>query len=366
MKRILCLVSAMDAGGAETFLMKILRNLDHSEYQMDFCVNEQKPGFYEKEIEALGGKIYRIPSKSENIKAFKRGLSKIVKDNHYKNVMRITSNAFGFYDLYVAKRAGAENTIARSSNSSDGGSFKSKAVHILGKLFYKRYVDVFIAPSDKAAVYTFGKKAFKKGQVHLLNNGIDFLEYRFSGENRERIRKELGVLESTLLIGHIGRFTKQKNHDFLLDVFAKIKKAHPNAKLLLVGEGELEDRIKDKIKNLGLGGNVIISGVRKDVPALLSALDMLLFPSLYEGMPNVIIEAQATGLPCLIADTITKQVAVTPLVTFLPITDTEVWEAAAEDIITANKQNLDKRDKISLPESYNINKVVKTFTSLLK
>ena len=111
---------------------------------------------------------------------------------------------------------------------------------------------------------------------------------------------------------------------------------------------------------------MIISGVRKDVPAMLSALDILLFPSLYEGMPNVIIEAQAAGLPCLIADTITKQVAVTPLVTFLPITDTAVWEAAAEDIIAANKQNLDKRDKISLPESYDINKVVKTFTSLLK
>ena len=366
MKRILCLVSAMDAGGAETFLMKILRNLDHSEYQMDFCVNEQKEGLYEPEIKAMGGKVFHIPSKSENMREFSRQLKGIIKENNYKNVLRITSNAFGFYDLCVAKRAGAENTIARSSNSSDGGSLKSKAVHILGKLLYKRYVDVFIAPSDKAAVYTFGKKAFKKGRVHLLNNGIDSLEYRFSGENRERIRKELGVLESTLLFGHIGRFAKQKNHDFLLDVFAKIKKAHPNAKLLLVGEGELEDRIKDKIKNLGLLDSVIISGVRKDVPALLSALDILLFPSLYEGMPNVIIEAQATGLPCLIADTITKQVAVTPLVTFLPITDTAVWEAAAEDILTCNKQSLDERDKISLPESYDIKKVVKTFTSLLK
>lgn len=162
MKRVLCLISGMNAGGAETFLMKLYRQLDKTKYQMDFCINVFDKCFYEEEILALGGKIYRIPPKSVSRVAFKKQLYDIVKANHYNYVLRVTSNAFGFMDLKIAHRAGANVCAARSSNSSDGEGLKAKVAHKLGRLLYSKYVNVKIAPSDLAAKYTFGKKITKE------------------------------------------------------------------------------------------------------------------------------------------------------------------------------------------------------------
>lgn len=369
MKRVLCLVSEMSAGGAETFLMKIYRCLDRSKYQMDFCVNVEKEGLYDAEIKALGGRIFHVPSKSENTKEFSKGLYNIVSENGYKNVMRITSNALGFYDLYIAKKAGAENLIARSSNSSDGGSLTSKIAHRIGKLLFKRFVDIKIAPSDLAAIYTFGKKDYSKGNVQILHNGIDFCEYGFSKNKRENIRKELGINESTVLLGHIGRFTGQKNHEFLLDVFYKVQKAHKDTVLLLIGKGEFEEKVRKKVALLGVENKVKFLGLRRDVPALLSAMDMFLLPSFYEGMPNVVIEAQAAGLNCLISDTITKEVALTPLVKQLPIKNADIWQKEITEKINHLTKNADEelinREKVLLPKSYDIAEVAKLFTAFL-
>jgi len=142
MKRLLCLVSAMNAGGAETFLMKLYRQLDKTKYQMDFCVNIFEEGYYDEEIRRLGGKIYQIPSKSSNAKEFSLQLRDIVSKEGYEYVLRITSNALGFMDLKIAKKAGAKVCVARSSNSSDGGSLKFKIAHLIGKFLYGRYIDV--------------------------------------------------------------------------------------------------------------------------------------------------------------------------------------------------------------------------------
>lgn len=369
MKRILCLVSAMNAGGAETFLMKIYRSLDKNLYQMDFCVNVNEEGLYDAEIKQMGGKIYHIPSKSENRKEFARQLYNIVKDNGYKNVMRITSNAMGFYDLYIAKKAGAINCIARSSNSSDGGSLKSKIAHVLGKILFKKAVDVKIAPSDLAAIYTFGKKDYKNGKVKILHNGIDFEEYKFSEEQRKNIRKEFGISDNQIVIGHIGRFTVQKNHKFLLQIFYEVHKKHENVKLLLVGDGELKTDIKDKISEYGLVGSVIFTGVRKDIPALFSAMDTFLFPSLYEGMPNVLIEAQASGLKCFVSDTITSQVVLTPQIKQLHLGNIQNWVSELSKYISESEQIknqiIEVRKEQRLPEEYDIREVACSFGAYL-
>ena len=369
MTRILCLVSAMNAGGAETFLMKIYRNLDKNLYQMDFCVNVNEEGLYDAEIKQMGGKIYHIPSKSENRKEFAKQLYNIVKDNEYKNVMRITSNAMGFYDLHIAKKAGAINCIARSSNSSDGGSLKSKIAHVLGKTLFKKAVDIKIAPSNLAAIHTFGKKDYNDGKVKILHNGIDFEEYKFSEIARKKIRVELGLNDDQVVVGHIGRFMTQKNHKFLLDVFKEIHKQHNNTVLMLVGDGELKTDIENKAKEYGLIDSVIFTGVRKDVPALLSAIDIFLFPSLYEGMPNTVIEAQASGLKCLISDTITSQVVLTPQITQLPLTNIQGWvselNAYISQIEQIKNQVIEARKGQRLPKEYDIREVVCSFTSYL-
>ena len=325
MKRLLCILSGMNAGGAETFLMKIYRRIDRTKYQMDFCINMSEKCFYEDEILSLGGKIYRIPAKSASLRDFEKQLYNVVNANGYKYVLRVSSNALGFMDLKIAHKAGAEICAVRSSNSSDGGSFKSKIAHRLGRALYGKYVNVKIAPSDLAAVYTFGKKAYESGAVNILHNAIDIDQYGFNADMRCRIRSEFGLSDDTTIIGHVGRFMTQKNHAFLLEIFSEYLKINGKSILMLVGGGELESAIKQKASELGISDKIIFTGVRSDVPALLSAMDVFVFPSLYEGMPNTVIEAQATGLPCLISDTITREADITGLVHYLPLGDAGVW-----------------------------------------
>ena len=362
MKRILCILSGMNAGGAETFLMKMYRSIDRSNYQMDFCINTPNECFYEDEIKTLGGKIYRIPAKSQSLKAFKNGLSDCIKSGDYKYVLRITSSAMGFMDLKIAKKAGAEICSVRSSNSNDGNALKSKIAHFLGKIFYRKYVDVKIAPSDLAAKYTFGKKAYRRGEMHILHNALDLNVYNFDEQARKNIRNDFSISDNVRIIGHVGRFSKQKNHTFLLDVFNEIHKKNSDTVLMLVGKGELEDKIKEKIKALNLESCVIFTGVRSDIPALLSAMDVFVFPSFYEGMPNTVIEAQATGLPCLIADTITKEANVTGLVRYMPLKNPEEWAKEAINMVSDTRM---QTKEILIEKGYDIESISKEFVRLV-
>lgn len=359
-KRLLCLVSCMNTGGAETFLMKLYRKMDRTKYQMDFGVFTKEECFYDEEIKLLGGKVHHLVPKTKNFSLYKKGLYDLVKKEQYKYVLRITSNAAGFYDLKIAKEAGARVCIARSSNSSDGDSFKVKLINDISRFLFVKYVDVKIAPSDLAAEYTFGKKATAKGEVHYLNNALDLNVYSFSEEKRKRIQGEFG-LQGKFVVGHVGRFSKQKNHKFLIDVFYELKKKKDNAVLLLVGNGELKQNIEDKAKALGITESLIFAGIRSDIPDLLSAMDVFVFPSFYEGMPNTVIEAQSTGLQCVIADTITKEACVTDCVHFKSLADSaEKW---AEKILESKNNIVDRflYSKIMKNRGYDINDVVKTF-----
>lgn len=362
MKRILCLISCMNAGGAETFLMKLYRQMDKSRCQLDFCINVREKCFYEDEILSMGGRIFRIPAKSENRKEFARQLAEIVRKEGYESVLRITSNAMGFMDLKIAKKAGAKICAARSSNSSDGKGWKPWIAHRLGKLLYGRYVDVKFAPSDLAAIYTFGKKAYEQKKVTILHNAVDLDIFAYTEEGRNAVRQELGIEEGTVLAGHVGRFDPQKNHGQLLDIYAELAKKEPNSKLLLVGQGKLQEQAKEKAAALGIADRVIFAGVRSDIPRVLSAMDVFVFPSLYEGMPNTVIEAQATGLPCIIADTITREADITGLVQYLPLsTPADVW---ADRALEAAKQPRRDTRPDFVKNRYDIGSVVQEFAAL--
>ena len=318
LKRLLCFVSSMDAGGAETFLMKIYRVIDKDKYQFDFLVNSPKEGFYDNEIYKLGGKIFYVPAKSANVFEFAYKVYKIIKTNKYNYCLRMSSNPFGAIDLLIAKLAGAKKLVLRSTNA---GNITGEISWVLYKAFF--WLPMFvptvkIAPSTEAAEFVFGKNCTKNRKVKILKNAIPIETYKFDIEKRNLIRKELG-LDNKFIVGHIGRFNAQKNHKFLIEVFKEIVDFNNNASLLLVGKGELEKDIQRQIENLNLTNNVIFTGIRKDIPSLLMAMDVMVFPSIFEGMPNVIVEAQATGLPCLISDKITREVAFTDIVAFLPL-----------------------------------------------
>lgn len=353
----------MNTGGAETFLMKLYRSIDRTKYQFDFAVNISNEGFYDNEINSLGGKIYHFPSKSESLWGFVKGIKKIVQENHYNYVLRITSNGMGFLDLAIAKIAGAKVCIARSSNSSDGNGIKSLIAHFVGKLLLKRFVDVELAPSKEAAAYTFGRRDVLSGKVLILPNGLDLEYYKYNEKKRDDIRKEFSISQDCFVLGHVGRFNEQKNHVFLIDVFYEFQKNNPNSILLLVGDGLLKQKIKQKCDSLGFSDKVIFTGIRSDLPALYSAMDVFLFPSLYEGMPNAVIEAQACGLSCIISNTITKDAALYGKVKYLPLNGClQNW------IDSINKKDEIKRletSKLLKEKGYDIKDVVKKFVAIL-
>ena len=358
MKRVLCIIGSMNSGGAETFLMKVYRKLDRSQYQMDFCLNTADECFYNDEIRKLGGKIFYVPPKSREIKAFKKQLFNLIKFEKYDYVLRLVSNAVGFMDLNIAKKAGAKICSVRSCNSYSGNSL----AHRMGQIFYSKYVDVKLAPSDLAAEYTFGKKAVRNGEVCMLHNAVDLDFYKYYPEERVRLRKAFGV-QNRLVIGHIGRFMEQKNHSFLLDIFHEIKKQKADAVLLLVGgNGNLETQIRQKVTDLQLEDSVIFAGIRSDIPQFLSMMDVFIMPSFFEGMPNTVIEAQATGLPCVISDTITKEANITGLVQYLPLNNPENWAKIALEAVS--DQRADTKQAF-IDNKYDIESTVDQFVKLV-
>lgn len=326
MKRLLCIVGSMNAGGAETFLMKLYRQLDKTKYQMDFAVAVQEKGFYDDEIISMGGKIFHITPKSEGLLKNFRSIKRLVKDEKYQCVLRTSQHSLSALELLAAWMGGAMTRVFRSSNSNTttGGGTDLK-LHKLCMFMPRWFANVRIAPSTEAAEFMFGKGCIAKGKAQLVHNGIDLNLYHFDEQNRQSVRAEFGV-EDKYVIGHVGRFNQQKNHKKLIEIFEELKRERPDAVLLLVGKGELEGDIKKLVRDKCLADSVIFAGVRSDVPRLLSGMDVFVFPSLYEGMPNTVIEAQASGLPSIVADTITREANITGLVTYLPLSfSAEKW-----------------------------------------
>ena len=364
MKRILCIVGSMNAGGAETFLMKLYRNLDRTQYQMDFCVAIKEPGIYDDEIRSLGGKIfYTIPKSKGILKSF-NAIRNIVSKNQYSYVMRVSQHSLSGLELLAAKMGGAKTTVFRSSNTQTGGGTLNRILHKICLPITMYVPDVKIAPSTEAADFMFGKNSVKKRDAVILPNALDLKVFAFNQEIRNTVRAELGI-EDRFVVGHIGRFSQQKNHEFLIEIFLEIKKLRRNAFLLLIGKGELMDKVQKQVDEKGLGDSVKFLGVRKDVSSLLSAMDIFIFPSFFEGMPNTVIEAQTSGLPCLVADTITKEAEVTKLVRFMGLYDkADVWAGAAIKMGEANisRENVEKEMAL---KGYEIKECTQRFVELV-
>lgn len=362
MKRVLCILSSLDAGGAETFMMKLLRNMDKTRYMMDFCVGSDKEGFYEKEALSLGAKVYRVTLKTKNPIKFTTELRYLLKQNNYDAVLRLGDTFLTAFDLWVAKSAGVKRLAMRSCNAYGSGSNTFQILHKLLRKPVTSIANVKFAPSTEAAEYTFGKDIIKSGKASLLNNAVDLSVYKYDDLARNKIRKELGIVDDHIY-GHIGRFSHQKNHDFLIDVFYEIAKIDDKAKLLLLGKGELIENVKKKVNFLGLSEKTIFAGVRSDVPDVLSAMDVFLLPSFYEGLPNTVIEAQATGLPCFVSDTVTREANITSLVEYLPLEKPAVW--AQKCIDTVEKMRITDTEEAFILRRYDIDTITREFEYLI-
>lgn len=308
MRRILHVIGKMDRAGAETLIMNIYRTIDRSKIQFDFMVFTDEQADYDEEIEQLGGVIYHMPSfKGYNYLSLNNCFRKFFQKHSYDIVHGHIGSLAPLY-LKWAKRYGAY-TIAHSHNTKSQRFWQSKIYYLLSHRVI-HIADFFMACSIQAGDDRFGKVITDKQNFKVINNGINVEQYKYSEERHRRLKKEFGMSDK-MVFGHVGRFSQQKNHQFLIDIFYEIQKKQDNAVLILVGRGNLEEEVRKQISNLGIEKKVLLLGVRKDIPDLMNLFDAFIFPSFFEGFGIVGIEAQATGLPCFFSDGIVKEAVVT-------------------------------------------------------
>ncbi|OKP88581.1 hypothetical protein A3844_07770 [Paenibacillus helianthi] len=309
-RRVLHIFGAMNRGGAETLIMNLYRELDKTKVQFDFGVHTNSRGDYDNEIEKLGGRIIHLPEpKKVGILKYKRVLK-----NHlinYGSFVAIHSHVHHFSGvvLKVAKKVKIEVRIAHSHNTNDAqkDSILRNAYRMTLETLIKKNSTHLLGCSKDACESLFGKKCWGKYNVEVIRNGLDFNLFKELDKEKSNIRNELNIPEDAFLVGHVGRFSEQKNHRWLIRIFKELIKKVPNAHLLLVGDGDLKQEIYELSENLELLGNVHFLGIREDIPRLMNSFNVFLFPSLFEGLGNVLIEAQAAGTPCVCSNTVPSE-----------------------------------------------------------
>lgn len=342
MIRVLHAVSIMNRAGQETFLMNVYRTIDKDKIQFDFQCSDQGIGDYDDEIRKLGGHLIYLGKNNIRIPYLRYIGDVILQYKFFKmhkeyDIFHIhTYHAFNaFLTILGAKLAGMEHIILHSHNSH--------ALHprlhrifriILGRMRITRY-----ACSKMAAKWMYGENSLLKQNVKIIKNGVFPEKFIFSNEGRHSIRKDLGI-EDNVVIGHIGRFEHQKNHEFLVEVFYKFLKKEPEAKLLLIGSGSLKKEIENKVQKLGISDKVLFLGVREDISQLLWGMDAFLFPSFYEGLSVVAIEAQAAGVPILASDKLSEETRVAECIYFYPLEKgVDEWSEQLYDICRIGHKN---------------------------
>lgn len=320
-------------GGVEAVVMNYYRNIDRNKVQFDFICDEDSKYIPKEEIEHLGGKIILIPPYQKAFKYHKE-LKKVLKEGKYK-IVHSHINTLSVFSLWAAKSAKVPVRIAHSHSTSNKKEWKKTLLKNMLRPFSKVFATDYFCCSELAGRWLFGNKTYNQGKVYLLNNAIDVDKFKYNEKVRKAKRKELNIKDKDLVIGHIGRFVKQKNHDFLIDIFNEIHKQNKNAILLLAGDGPLKEEIQNKVKELELEKNVQFLGQRNDANELYQAMDLFLFPSLYEGLGMVLIEAQCTGLPCVVSTEVPKIAKISKGVEFIPLSkNAKIWADESIKLIT--------------------------------
>ena len=340
MIRVLHSVSNMDRAGIETMLMNYYRNIDTSKVQFDFLANKSKKGAYDEEIKKMGGRIFISPGLSP-LKWFKyqKMVQKLLSDNPEIKVVHSHNGAFSLQAQLAAKKSNIKNRIVHVHGTKIDFNLKLP-LKLLYKTQLKRVANNYWGCGLEAIKYYFGKKVIEDKNYLIVRNAIEEDRFIFNQEKRDEIRKKYNI-ENKFVIGNVARFMKQKNHTFTLDLFKKVHDLNDDAILMLLGEGELLDSMKEKAKKLGIYDSVMFMGNVDNVNEMYQAMDVFLLPSLFEGLPVVGIEAQAAGLKCVMSNTITKEVAITDNITFISLkAPVEEWAKVILDCKDYERKNM--------------------------
>lgn len=302
MIRVLHFGLSPSLGGIETYLKKVTYHINKNKFQFDFLVmGDEKPCWYDDFI-TMGSQFYSVIKRSKNPIKSKKQLIDLFEKEKFDIVHCHLNSLSNILPVKIALKYN-NVVIVHSRNSKTSNSLKTKLFHFINSFRLPKNRIVKVAVSELAGKWMFGQKA----DFIVINNGIDVEKFKYSSESRIKTRKELGIYDK-FCVTNIGAFRHQKNHMFLLEVFKHVSQIKHNSVLLLIGTGELERKIISKARKLGISDKLLMLGNRNDVSDLLSASDVFLFPSHYEGFPNVVLEAQTSGLSCLISDTITSEV----------------------------------------------------------
>ena len=352
MKRVLVFGLSSVLGGIESYFHNYFKYVDHEKYTFDFVAVDGDVA-YSDEYAKYGCKVYGVPSHLKHPLKYIMEVNKILNKNNYDIVYVNMLSAANIFPLFLSKKHKINKIIVHSHNADIPSNLVRRILHFVNKNKIHRLSTDLVACSDKAGKFLFGKKDYC-----IINNAIISDHYLFSESLRKSIRKELGLNEDDLVIGHIGRFSEQKNHNFILKL-AESNNLHKNAKFVLFGTGSLKKDFIEKVDSYNLNNRFIIMDPVKDVYKYYNAFDIFILPSLFEGLPVVGIEAQFNGLPCLFSDAITREVKYNKNISFLELSDLDSWV----EMINNNPGRMEYSK--SLVRDYDIEYQSKSFQALL-
>lgn len=363
--RVLQYIGSLNVGGSQSMIMEIYRKIDKSKIQFDFIIDRKNENFYEAEIIKLGGKVYKFNNylNGINLNSFKKEWNIFLKEHSEYKIIHCHVRSVASIVLKIAKKNGLK-TICHSHSTSNGKGVKALGKRIL-QMRIPRYSDYMFACSKESAIWLYGKEYYENRKCTIINNAIDSQKYIFNEKIRKKKRKELG-LENKIVLGQVGRIEKVKNQEFSLYLLKELIKDNKDYFLLMIGNGSMKSFINEKIKELNLEHNTIILENRKDVNELMQAMDIYIMPSLWEGLPISLIEAQATDLPCLISKNISAGIIDCKRVKQLEISDNyKEWINAVKNISICERKdrsNLIKENNFDI--CANINRIENIYQNL--
>lgn len=355
---VLVLITVMDRAGAETMMMNYLRNINREKIHMDFLINREQKADYEDEIEKLGGRIYHMcPLYPGKFHRYKKKFRNFLEEHPGYDVIHSNLEERSYFAFKIAKKMGIPVRVAHAHSAPCGRNMK-----MIMRLYFRRKLQKYcthkVACGEKAAKWLFGSDAdlvemesFVKGEKHskntvvLMKNAVDTDKFSYSTDVREKVRKKMKISRDTLVIGHVGRFTHDKNQSFLIDIFKNVNILNKKSAMMLIGGGKpkeeisYKEEIERKVQQSGLKGKVKLLGVREDINELMQAMDILVMPSRTEGFPVTLVEAQAVGLCCLVSDAVGYDINMTEKIQYKSLEeDASQW---AQKILsmTADGQN---------------------------
>ncbi|RZI50984.1 glycosyltransferase family 1 protein [Aeribacillus pallidus] len=367
--RVLHIFARMNRGGAETLIINVFRNIDREKFQFDFLVHSEEEGHYDQEIKELGGNIYHVSHPRKNILNFKKEVEKVLRENGPYDVIHSHIFTFSGYVLNIARKEGVPIRIAQSHTTKDrysSGILRNIYRKFMKRLILKNATDL-LGCSIEACKSLFGPECFNKSNTKIIRNGIDLESFKKVEEGSFlNLRDELHLNPEIKLIGHIGRFVEVKNHSRLIKIFSLLCNEIDNVHLVLVGDGPLKNEINDLIKQYGIQDKVHMLGIRSDVPEILANLDLFLLPSLYEGIPLVLIEAQAVGLKCIASNAVSSEVDIgAELVKFVDLDlDDTIWVKAIKEELENSNRNISLKKEEIKRAGYDIKELVKDLSFL--